>query len=95
MRHLLGGGSGNLIRHVKHFGVGAIPWSPLARGGLTRPLADQKQTKRGGSDRMPPNLYTLSTANQTIVNRVEEIAKKRGISMAQVSVAWVSNKEGE
>ncbi|KAJ7158542.1 Aldo keto reductase [Mycena filopes] len=38
--------------------------------------------------------YTQTVANQTIVNRVEEIAKKRGISMAQVSVAWMLGKEG-
>ncbi|KAF8206208.1 NADP-dependent oxidoreductase domain-containing protein [Mycena galopus ATCC 62051] len=55
---------------VKHFGVGAIPWSPLARGALTRPLDVQEQRKRAASD------------------SVEEIAKKREISMAQVSIAW-------
>ncbi|KAJ7761993.1 Aldo keto reductase [Mycena maculata] len=79
---------------LKHFGVGAIPWSPLARGALTRPLEGQQQTKCETSDGMPPGLYTQSAANQTIVNRVEEIAKKRGISMAQVSVAWTLGKEG-
>ncbi|KAJ7761992.1 aryl-alcohol dehydrogenase [Mycena maculata] len=79
---------------LKHFGVGAIPWSPLARGALTRPLEKQQQTKRGASDGWPPSLYTQSAPNQTIVNRVEEIAKKRGITMAQVSVAWALGKEG-
>ncbi|KAJ7476087.1 aryl-alcohol dehydrogenase [Mycena latifolia] len=78
---------------LKHFGVGAIPWSPLARGALTRPLVKQQTTKRETSDAMPPSLYTGSDANQTIVNRVEEVAKKRGISMAQVSVAWALSKE--
>ncbi|KAJ7476096.1 aryl-alcohol dehydrogenase [Mycena latifolia] len=78
---------------LKHFGVGAIPWSPLARGALTRPLVKQDTTKRGTSDLMLPSTYTQSTANQTIVNRVEEVAKKRGISMAQVSVAWALSKE--
>ncbi|KAJ7476081.1 aryl-alcohol dehydrogenase [Mycena latifolia] len=78
---------------LKHFGVGAIPWSPLARGALTRPLVKQDTTKRGTSDLMLPSTYTQSTANQTIVKRVEEVAKKRGISMAQVSVAWALSKE--
>ncbi|KDR75717.1 hypothetical protein GALMADRAFT_140329 [Galerina marginata CBS 339.88] len=59
---------------LKHFSVGSIPWSPLARGLLTRPLADQ--SKRGETD------------------CVEEVAKKKGVSMAQVSVAWVLAKEG-
>ncbi|KAJ6474546.1 NADP-dependent oxidoreductase domain-containing protein [Mycena vulgaris] len=77
---------------LKHFGVGAIPWSPLARGALSRPLS--QQTKRGDSDMLPANFYTQSTASQAIVNRVEEIATKRGISMAQVAVAWVMSKDG-
>ncbi|KAJ7230907.1 NADP-dependent oxidoreductase domain-containing protein [Mycena haematopus] len=38
---------------------------------------------------VPPNLYTQSPAAQAIVDRVEEIAKKRGISMAQISIAWL------
>ncbi|KAJ7682266.1 aryl-alcohol dehydrogenase [Mycena polygramma] len=79
---------------LRHFGVGAIPWSPLARGALTRPLETQGQTKRGESDIMPPSVYTQSEASQTIVKRVEEVAKKRGISMAQVSVAWSLSREG-
>ncbi|KAJ7903311.1 Aldo/keto reductase [Mycena olivaceomarginata] len=79
---------------LKHFGVGAIPWSPLARGALTRPLEAHGKTKRGESDVMPPNAYTKSVANETIVQRVEEIAKKREISMAQVSIAWSLTKEG-
>ncbi|KAJ7455285.1 aryl-alcohol dehydrogenase [Mycena galericulata] len=79
---------------LKYFGVGALPWSPLARGALTRPLEKQKETNRGASDLMPPDLYTQSDANQTVVNRVEEIAKKRGLSMAQVSIAWSLSKEG-
>ncbi|KAJ7745767.1 Aldo keto reductase [Mycena metata] len=95
---------------LKHFNVGAIPCrSPLARGALTRPLESQS-TSRGNSDSMPAQLYVQSTANQTIVKRsvfcalelnarywlfrVEEIAKKRDISMAQVSLAWLLSKEG-
>jgi aryl-alcohol dehydrogenase-like predicted oxidoreductase len=37
-------------QHQQHFGVGAIPWSPLARGALTRPLEKQNETKRAESD---------------------------------------------
>ncbi|KAJ6576717.1 aryl-alcohol dehydrogenase [Mycena vulgaris] len=82
-----------MVPTLKHFGVGAIPWSPLARGALTRPLVKQEDTKRGTSDGMPPGTYTQSAANKTIVNRVEELAQKRGISMAQVSVAWALSKD--
>ncbi|KAJ7650032.1 aryl-alcohol dehydrogenase [Roridomyces roridus] len=81
---------------LKHFGVGSIPWSPLARGAVTRPLAKQntKPTNREASDIMPPTVYLQTAGNQAVVNRVEEIAKKYGVSMAQVSVAWMLSKEG-
>ncbi|KAJ7512839.1 Aldo keto reductase [Mycena galericulata] len=77
---------------LKHFGVGAIPWSPLSRGALSRPLS--QQTKRGDSDMLRANFYTESAASKTIPTRVEEVAKKRQISMAQVAVAWVMSKDG-
>ncbi|KAF5365882.1 hypothetical protein D9757_011046 [Collybiopsis confluens] len=76
---------------LKHFGVGSIPWSPLARGLLSRPL-DQK-TKRGQSDRMITG-HTTVDATATIVNRVEEIAKKKNAKMAQIAIAWVMAKDG-
>ncbi|KAJ7928817.1 aryl-alcohol dehydrogenase [Mycena leptocephala] len=69
---------------LKHFGVGAIPWSPLARGALTRPLEKQTETARSTSD-----MYVHPENDD-----VEEVAKKRGITMAQVSVAWSLSKEG-
>ncbi|KAJ7283359.1 Aldo/keto reductase [Mycena rebaudengoi] len=84
-----------LLPTLKHFGVGSIPWSPLARGALSRPLAKSKSTQRGSTDTMAPSgQYLQSEASQTIVNRVEEIANKRGISMARLSIAWVLSKEG-
>ncbi|PIL33284.1 transporter [Ganoderma sinense ZZ0214-1] len=74
---------------LAHFGVGSIPWSPLARGLLTRPL-DGAESKRGGSDWFIGRYKGEATAN--IVSRVEELAKKKGVSMAQVAVAWVLAK---
>ncbi|RPD55338.1 Aldo/keto reductase [Lentinus tigrinus ALCF2SS1-7] len=75
---------------LKLFGVGSIPWSPLARGLLTRP-ADAQST-RGGSD-IGLTMYK-NQATVDIINRVEEVAKKKGISMAQVALAWVMAKPG-
>ncbi|KAJ6488860.1 NADP-dependent oxidoreductase domain-containing protein [Mycena sanguinolenta] len=72
---------------LKHFGVGSIPWSPLARGALSRPLS--QQSTRAETDVLSANYYTQSPASKAIVERVEEIAKKHGVSMAQISVAWV------
>ncbi|KAK7457207.1 hypothetical protein VKT23_010507 [Stygiomarasmius scandens] len=76
---------------LKHFGVGSIPWSPLGRGLLTRPF--KEQTKRGEVDfRM--GSYKSQDCTGEIVNRVEEVAKKKGISMAQVAFAWAASKDG-
>jgi aryl-alcohol dehydrogenase-like predicted oxidoreductase len=75
---------------LKHFGVGSIPWSPLARGAVTHPLGEH--TIRSDNDRMH-DAYLKEPSNQEVVKRVEEIAKKRGASMAQISLAWVLTKE--
>ncbi|KAF4578493.1 hypothetical protein EYR36_000300 [Pleurotus pulmonarius] len=79
---------------LKHFGVGSIPWSPLAGGRLTRPVSVQNETKRQQTDLHNPMYFALGPAWTDIVARVEELAKKRGISMAQVSIAWTLSKEG-
>jgi len=76
-----------MLPTLNHFGVGIIPWSPLARGLLARPLKGDERTTRGDSDRFL-NSYLEGSGTPEIVNRVEEISKKRGISMAQVSLAW-------
>ncbi|KAK0457463.1 aryl-alcohol dehydrogenase [Desarmillaria tabescens] len=76
---------------LKHFGVGSIPWSPLARGMLTRPI--QQETKRTETD-LWATIYKAGDATEIIIKRVEEIAKRRGISMAQVAVAYSMGKEG-
>jgi aryl-alcohol dehydrogenase-like predicted oxidoreductase len=73
------------------FGVGSIPWSPLARGFLTRPPGDQ--TKRGSTDRLISG-YGKEQSNSEIVKRTEELAKKKGVSMAQIALAWTLHKDG-
>ncbi|KAG8757506.1 hypothetical protein FRC12_010287 [Ceratobasidium sp. 428] len=81
-----------MVPTLKMFGVGMIPWSPLARGALTRPLGSQATT-RSETDPWASYLPTTREANAAIVNRVEEIAKARNISMAQVAVAWSLSKD--
>lgn len=68
------------------WGVGAIPWSPLARGKLTRPWGES--TTRSQSDEFGKTLYEEST-DKVIVERVAEVAGERGVSPAQVALAWV------
>ncbi|KAI0737383.1 Aldo/keto reductase [Daedaleopsis nitida] len=75
---------------LKLFGVGSIPWSPLGRGLLTRPVG--KDTVRGKSD------LGLTRFQNDVVpavrTRVEELATKKGVSMAQVALAWIMTKPG-
>lgn len=75
---------------LKHFGISSIPWSPLARGALTHPLGER--TVRADNDNWHDS-YLKEPSNQEVVKRVEEIAKKRGASMAQISLAWTLTKE--
>ncbi|KAG8748582.1 hypothetical protein FRC10_003716 [Ceratobasidium sp. 414] len=81
-----------MVPTLKMFGVGMIPWSPLARGTLTRPLGGQATT-RSGTDPWANYLPTTRDANAAIVNRVEEIAKAHNVSMAQVAIAWSLSKD--
>jgi len=76
---------------LAHFGVGSIPWSPLARGFLTRPLGES--TKRGDVD-VWVGKYANGRGNKEVVKRVEKMAKDKGLTMAQVALAWVMNKPG-
>ena len=71
-------------------GVATIPWSPLARGRLTR--AWDEQTARSETDEFGKTLYHPS--DKAIVDRVGEIAKARGVAMASVALAWLLGKPG-
>jgi len=75
---------------LKHFGVGSIPWSPVARGVLTRPAG--AKTERSAVD-TTVSRYAATDVDGIIVERVEEIAKKKDISMAQVALAWILSKD--
>jgi aryl-alcohol dehydrogenase-like predicted oxidoreductase len=71
-------------------GVGVIPWSPLARGKLTR--AWDATTARSETDEFGRTLYDTSADDRVIVDRVAEIAEARGVARAQVALAWVLSK---
>lgn len=72
-------------------GVGLIPWSPLARGLLARPLAQREATTRGASDQFTPRWYGESET-EAIVGAVGEVAEAREVSRAQVALAWLLSK---
>ena len=71
-------------------GIGLIPWGPLHAGDLARPLGTTTVRKEGAKG--TPLEKKLSEADETIVRRVEEVAKKKGWSMNQVALAWIGKK---
>ncbi|CAG2153057.1 aldo/keto reductase [Cupriavidus plantarum] len=72
-------------------GIGVIPWSPLARGRLTRPW-DEK-TSRTETDEFGKALYAQTAdADRKVVEAVAQVARARGVPPAQVALAWVLSK---
>jgi aryl-alcohol dehydrogenase (NADP+) len=69
-------------------GIGVIPWSPLARGRLTRDW--DEATNRSETDEFGSKLY--NPGDRAIVERVAEVAEARGVPRAQVALAWVLSK---
>jgi aryl-alcohol dehydrogenase-like predicted oxidoreductase len=72
-------------------GVGTVVWSPLARGRLARPWDEAKSTERSTEDGFADMLYTPATerSDQAIVDAVGMIAGRRGVSRAQIALAWL------
>ena len=70
-------------------GIGVIPWSPLARGKLTRDW--DAATSRSASDEFGSKLYDESS-DRRIVDRVAQLAAERGLHRAQVALAWMLSK---
>ncbi|MFI8829450.1 aldo/keto reductase [Streptomyces afghaniensis] len=70
-------------------GVGVLPWSPLARGRLTRDW--DTTTERSATDTFGSNLY--QEGDRTIVEAVTRIAGERGVPRAQVALAWLLRQD--
>lgn len=71
-------------------GIGVLPWSPLARGRLARPLEAASTSDRVVHDRTAEMLYLdTEAADARVVEAVGEVAGDLGISFAQVSLAWL------
>jgi aryl-alcohol dehydrogenase-like predicted oxidoreductase len=71
--------------------IGVIPWSPLARGRLTRDWDDT--TERSQTDAFGKTLYTTTVdSDRRVVDRVAEIAAKHSVSRAQIALAWMLSK---
>jgi len=73
-------------------GIGIIPWSPLARGRLARPWQTES-TKRYETDQFGKSLYSKTESiDHAVVDRVGRISEQRGVSRAQVALAWLLSK---
>ena len=83
-----------MLPYCADTGVGCIPWSPIARGALARPWGE-RGTDREKSDRYLKMLVRdkETDTDKEIIDRVEEVAKKRGVGMATVATAWCLQKD--
>lgn len=72
-------------------GIAVLPWSPLARGKLTRPW--DESTKRSETDQFGKTLYDTAESDRVVVDRVGQVAEQRGVPRAQVALAWMYGKD--
>jgi len=77
-------------------GVGLVPWSPLGRGYLARPHEELEATERGEHDaeeREERMSVYRDGGGEEINERIAELAGEKGVSMAQISLAWLLHQE--
>jgi 1-deoxyxylulose-5-phosphate synthase len=81
-----------------HEGVGLVPWSPLARGLLARPRTRDSKVTSAGTDRARIDTYSEQLYDNpndwNVVDVVERVARQRGITMAEVALAWLLQRPG-
>jgi len=81
-----------MIPAMANFGMGMIPWSPVAMGYLTHPHKSFKDSERGDTMKGAFLGHQMTATDAKINEKIEEIAKKRGTSMAIVAIAWSLSK---
>ncbi|MCU4971557.1 aldo/keto reductase [Halobacteria archaeon AArc-m2/3/4] len=74
-------------------GIGVIPWSPLARGYLTRPHEEIDATKRGETEEHMYDHPYREGGGQEINERVAELADEKDVTMAQIALSWLLHQE--
>ena len=74
-------------------GIAVTPWSPLGRGKLARPWADEPSTERAKTDQFAKVVFAKSgDLDKMVVDRTNEVARDRGIPPAQIAMAWLLGK---
>jgi aryl-alcohol dehydrogenase-like predicted oxidoreductase len=79
-----------MLAYCKYNGIGVIPWAPLASGLLARPVGTE--TTRLNSTKGTALEKKVTSVDAIIINRVEEVAKKKNCKMSQIALAWVASK---
>jgi 1-deoxyxylulose-5-phosphate synthase len=84
-----------MIPQCVDMGIGVIPWSPLARGLLAgnRAASGERLTTRAKTDEFADRLYNPEL-DAAVLERLAEVATARGLSRAQVALAWLLHKPG-
>ena len=79
---------------IQLFGTGCIPWSPLSRGFLARPWqAEETLRVKTDTNYKGRGTHLPDKSRQTINERVEELATNKGVTMAQIGLAWSLGSE--
>ncbi|WP_135854127.1 aldo/keto reductase [Halorussus salinus] len=73
--------------------VGVMPWSPLARGYLTRPHDEIDATTRGETEEHMYDHPYREGGGKEVNERVQELAAEKGVTMAQISLSWLLHKD--
>lgn len=82
-----------MLRLCQAEGIAVTPWSPLARGRLARPWSEQPQTERAKTDGFAGRLYSKTVdIDKPVIDRVNEVAGKRGVPPAHIALAWLLYK---
>jgi aryl-alcohol dehydrogenase-like predicted oxidoreductase len=78
-----------MIPFCNAHGIALLPWSPVARGLLTRPW--NEKSKRSAQDVKTVKWFS-GEQNEQIVNRVAQLAKQKGCTMSDIALAWLLAK---
>ncbi len=82
-----------MMPYCQKHNVGVLPWSPLARGYLTRPHEQFDATARGKSDEHAKDHPYFEGNGQEINGRVQQLAADKDATMAQIALSWLLHKE--
>jgi aryl-alcohol dehydrogenase-like predicted oxidoreductase len=84
-----------MLPYCREEGIGVIPWSPLARGFLAgnRRREDKGETLRAKTDDFAHDLY-YTDADFAVADRAADLARRRGVTPAQIALAWLLAKPG-